>query len=117
MYMPWHDCFEHFCLGVQVLLFHEQEKEEKEEVVGVVVGMEYLVSLSDVGMQVFLFFSTRSRWGWNILCTFRMWGCKFFCVFKMMRRWGCMFFRTGRRSKWNVLRMWGLRRRRRRGTI
>jgi hypothetical protein len=30
---------------------------EKEEVVaGVVVGMEYLVSLADVGMQVFLFF-------------------------------------------------------------
>jgi hypothetical protein len=36
------------------LLFHEEEKEE--EVVGVVVGMEYLLSLSDVGMQVFLFF-------------------------------------------------------------
>jgi hypothetical protein len=53
-------------------LFHEEEKEE--EVVGVVVGMEYLVSLADVGMQVFLFFRTRSRWGWNILCTFRMWG-------------------------------------------
>jgi hypothetical protein len=35
------------------LLFHEEEKEE--EVVGVVVGMEYLVSLADVGMQVFLF--------------------------------------------------------------
>jgi hypothetical protein len=69
-------------------LFHEEEK-EKEEVVGVVVGMEYLVSLAVVGMQVFLFFRTRSRWGWNILCTFRMWG-------------------------WNV---WGLRRRRRRGTI
>jgi hypothetical protein len=64
-------------------LFHE---EEKEEVVGVVVGMEYLVFLGDVEMQVFLFFRTRSRWGWNILCTFRMWG-------------------------WN---MWGLRRRRRR---
>jgi hypothetical protein len=29
------------------LLFHE---EEKEEVVDVVVGMEYLVSLADVGM-------------------------------------------------------------------
>jgi hypothetical protein len=71
-------------------LFHEKEKKE-EEVLGVVVGMEYLVSLADVGMQVFLFFETRSRWGWNILCTFRMWG-------------------------WNV---WGLRRRRRRrrGTI
>jgi hypothetical protein len=34
-------------------LFHE---EEEEEVVVVVVGMEYLVSLADVGMQVFLFF-------------------------------------------------------------
>jgi hypothetical protein len=29
---------------------------EEEVVVGVVVGMEYLVSLADVGMQVFLFF-------------------------------------------------------------
>jgi hypothetical protein len=36
------------------LLFHEEEKEE--EVVGVVVGMEYLVSIADAGMQVFLFF-------------------------------------------------------------
>jgi hypothetical protein len=36
------------------LLFHEEEKED--EVVGVVVGMEYLVSVADVGMQVFLFF-------------------------------------------------------------
>jgi hypothetical protein len=36
------------------LLFHEEEKEE--DVVGVVVGMEYLVCLTDVGMQVFLFF-------------------------------------------------------------
>jgi hypothetical protein len=36
------------------LLFHEEEKEA--EVVGVVVGMEYFVSLADVGMQVFLFF-------------------------------------------------------------
>jgi hypothetical protein len=35
-------------------LFHEEEKEE--EVVGVVVGMEYLVPPADVGMQVFLFF-------------------------------------------------------------
>jgi hypothetical protein len=35
-------------------LFHEEEKEE--EVVGVMVAMEYLVSLADVGMQVFLFF-------------------------------------------------------------
>jgi hypothetical protein len=93
-------------------LFHEEEKEEV--VVGVVVGMEYLVSLADVGMQVLLFFMTKSRWGWNILCILRMWGCKFFCVFRMMRRWGCKFFRTRRRSEWNVLRMWGLRRR---GTI
>jgi hypothetical protein len=30
------------------LLFHEEE--EEEEVVGVVAGMEYLVSLADVGM-------------------------------------------------------------------
>jgi hypothetical protein len=37
------------------LLFHEEKKKE-EEVVGVVVGMEYLVSLAVVGMQVFLFF-------------------------------------------------------------
>jgi hypothetical protein len=29
-------------------LFHEEEKED--EVVGVVVGMEYLVSVADVGM-------------------------------------------------------------------
>jgi hypothetical protein len=41
---------------VEILLFHEEEKEEEEEMVGVVVGMEYLVSLADVGMQVFLFF-------------------------------------------------------------
>jgi ribosomal protein L18E len=42
---------------VQVLLFHEEEKEEEVVVVvGVVVGMEYLVSLADAGMQVFLFF-------------------------------------------------------------
>jgi hypothetical protein len=34
-------------------LFHE---EEEEVVVGVVVGMKYLVSLVDVEMQVFLFF-------------------------------------------------------------
>jgi hypothetical protein len=39
---------------VAILLFHEEEKEEEEEMVGVVVGMEYLVSLADVGMQVFL---------------------------------------------------------------
>jgi hypothetical protein len=44
---------------VYVLLFLEEGKEE--EVVGVVVGMEYLVSLADVWMQVFLFFRTRSR--------------------------------------------------------
>jgi hypothetical protein len=38
-------------------LLHEEEKEEKEEeVVGVVVGMKYLMSLADVGMQVFLLF-------------------------------------------------------------
>jgi hypothetical protein len=36
------------------LLFHEEK--EEEVVVGVVVGMEDLVSLADVGMQVFLFF-------------------------------------------------------------
>jgi hypothetical protein len=36
-------------------LFHEEEKEE-EVVVGLVVGIEYLVSLADVGMQAFLFF-------------------------------------------------------------
>jgi hypothetical protein len=36
------------------LWFREEEKEEV--VVDVVVGMEYLVSLVDVGMQVFLFF-------------------------------------------------------------
>jgi hypothetical protein len=36
-------------------LFHEEEKED--EVVGVVVGMEYLVSLANVGMQVFFVFS------------------------------------------------------------
>jgi hypothetical protein len=30
------------------MLFHEEEKEE--EVVGVLVGMEYLVSLADVGL-------------------------------------------------------------------
>jgi hypothetical protein len=38
------------------LLFHEEEEEVVVVVVvGVVVGMEYLVSLADVGMQVFLF--------------------------------------------------------------
>jgi hypothetical protein len=35
-------------------LFHEEEMEE--EVVGVLVGMTYLVSLADVGMQVFFCF-------------------------------------------------------------
>jgi hypothetical protein len=35
------------------LLFHE---EKDEEVVGVVMGMEYFVYLPDVGMQVFLCF-------------------------------------------------------------
>jgi hypothetical protein len=40
-------------------LFDEEEKEEV--VVGVVVGIEYLVSLEEVGMQVFLFFRIRSR--------------------------------------------------------
>jgi hypothetical protein len=35
-------------------LFHEEDKEE--EVVGMVVKMDYLVSLADVRMQVFLFF-------------------------------------------------------------
>jgi hypothetical protein len=36
-------------------LFYEEEKEE-EEVVGVVVGMKYLVSLANDEMEVFLFF-------------------------------------------------------------
>jgi hypothetical protein len=54
MYVLWRDCFVHFHLGVYVLLFHEEEKEEV--VVSVAMGMEYLVSLADVGMQVFLFF-------------------------------------------------------------
>jgi hypothetical protein len=70
-------------------LFHDEEKEE-EVVVGVVVGMEYLVSLADVGMQVFLCFQDDEEVGMQV------------------------FFRTRRRSEWNVLRMWGLRRRRRR---
>jgi hypothetical protein len=47
-------------------LFHEEEKEE--EVVGVVVGMEYLVSLADVGMQVFLLFSELGVGGDEIFC-------------------------------------------------
>jgi hypothetical protein len=42
-------------------LFHEEEKEEV--VVGVVVGIEYLVSLEDVGMQVFLFFQDQELVG------------------------------------------------------
>jgi hypothetical protein len=42
-------------------LFHEEEEEEVV-VVGVVVGMEYLVSLADVGCKFFCFFRTRSRW-------------------------------------------------------
>jgi hypothetical protein len=37
-------------------LFQEdEEEEEEEEVVGVVVGMEYLVSLADVGCKFFFF--------------------------------------------------------------
>jgi hypothetical protein len=64
---------------VSVLLFHEEDKEE-DEMVGVVVGMEYLVSLADVGMHVLLFFRTSRRWGWKIWCILRMWGCKFFYV-------------------------------------
>jgi hypothetical protein len=36
--------------------------------VGVVVGMEYLVSLADVGMQVFLFFSGLGIGGDGIFC-------------------------------------------------
>jgi hypothetical protein len=60
-----------------------------------VVGMEYFVYLVDVGMQVFLCFQDDEEVG-------------------------CKFFRTRRRSEWNVLWMWGLRRRgrrrRRRGT-
>jgi hypothetical protein len=59
MYLLWHDCFEHFHLGVWVLLFHEEEKEEV--VVGVVVRMEYLVSLANVGMQVILFFQVLTQ--------------------------------------------------------
>jgi hypothetical protein len=48
-------------------LFHEEEKKE-EEVVDVVVGMEYLVSLADVGMQVFVFFSGLGVGGDGIFC-------------------------------------------------
>jgi hypothetical protein len=46
-------------------LFLEEEKEE--EVVGVVVGMEYLVYLADVGMQVF-YFSGLGVGGDGIFC-------------------------------------------------
>jgi hypothetical protein len=45
-------------------LFHEEEKEE--EVVGMVVGMEYLVSLADVGMQVFLCFQDDEEVGMQV---------------------------------------------------
>jgi hypothetical protein len=57
--------------------------------------MGYLVYLADVGMQVFLCFEDDEEVG-------------------------CKFFGTRRSSEWNVLQMWGLRRRRRRkmwGTI
>jgi hypothetical protein len=46
-------------------LFHEEEKQQ-EEVVGVVVGMEYLVSLADVGMQVFLCFQDDEEMGMQV---------------------------------------------------
>jgi hypothetical protein len=46
-------------------LFHE---EKKEEVVGVVVGVEYLVSLADVGMQVFSVFLGLGVGGDGIFC-------------------------------------------------
>jgi hypothetical protein len=49
-------------------LFDDEEEE---------VEMEYLVYLSDVGMQVFLFFKMTKR------------------------RWGYKFFKT-RRSEWNI---------------
>jgi hypothetical protein len=45
-------------------LFHEEEKEE--EVVGVVVGMEYLVSLADLGIQVFLCFQDDEEVGMQV---------------------------------------------------
>jgi hypothetical protein len=44
-------------------LFHE---EKEEEVVGVVVGMECLVSLADMGMQVFFCFSGRGVVGMQV---------------------------------------------------
>jgi hypothetical protein len=47
-------------------LFHEEEKEE--EVVGVVGGMEYLVSLSDVGGASFSIFSGLGVGGDGIFC-------------------------------------------------
>jgi hypothetical protein len=47
-------------------LFHEEEKEE--EVVGVVVGMEYLMSFVDVGMQVFSIFLGLEVGGDGIFC-------------------------------------------------
>jgi hypothetical protein len=50
--------------------------------------MEYLLYLADVGMQVFLCFLDDEEVGMQVS-------------------------RTRTRSKWNVLRMWGLRRRRR----
>jgi hypothetical protein len=37
-----------------------------------------------------------------------------FLCFQDDEETGCKFFRMRRRSKWNVLRMWGLRRSRRR---
>jgi hypothetical protein len=67
---------------VKVLLFDEEERRRRWW------GMEYLVSLVEVGMQVFL-------------------------CFQDDKEVGCKFFRTRRRrSEWNVLQMWGLRRRR-----
>jgi heterodisulfide reductase subunit A-like polyferredoxin len=55
-------------------LFHEEEEEEEVVVVvlvvgggvGVVVGMEYLVPLADVGMQVFLFFQDDKEVGMQV---------------------------------------------------
>jgi hypothetical protein len=90
MYLLWHDCFEHFCLGCRFCCFIRRRRRRR-----------------------------RRRWWWawwwgcNIWCLLQIWGCKFFFVFRMKRRWGCKFFRTRRRSEWNVLLMWGLRRRRR----
>jgi hypothetical protein len=49
--------------------------------------MEYFVYLADAGMQVFLCFQDDKEVGMQV-------------------------FRMRRRSKWNVLQMWGLRRRR-----